>query len=709
MSSNDSVESSEHARQWQDVRTALNSIESDLQMPSSESETTPYSLLAASRLTSNSMDAVGRATGQDIDEWILRNERWLRSPNGLHWSFGLVKMQDLPTIFYNTSEDSSAITITRPNSMIGFNFLDLKRASQIRLQSSLPDFVMSFHHITQGVLKGLDWQNVFIAGGIVLGTLLSPPSLSTSQTTSEFTKSDIDLYIHGLGPAAACEKIREVYEIVRSNLPLDASILVVRNSKTITFFSKYPIRRIQIVLKLVENPRDVLLNFDLDICAIGFDGVEVYMLPRAARALERDRRASQQDRVFKYANRGYGIRIIPSYVNAVGNYESAGVLTTESSPFGLPDLDTISRSSRQWVSRLIDRYVKWGHTTTPTIVPSSISPQIRASWLQEARPVFTHAMLESRNQSNPDSFNPRSCLSSFALLMRHVALWERSVKGHIRLQEDIWASQVYSDLTVDGYSYYDTPKYPWDENFTLEGFAAHIDTYNTALSNAMLQDTARGEIPTSQAAFDLLAKMGVRMTYASDVSQILDPAHDIVVPIFLSEGCVRLINQTIREALFKAGVRHPKMPLRVINSVNVKEKNRRDNTNAMAEARVAQAIVPVVWTLDNIFMWQKVDRRMDEIFELLWANYRSLQRSFMNCDIGVSFQERLLGIIEQPGTSKARPNELDAFVKWVNTCPLPERGTYGAMGHGWSHDTDSDREGSDDEFGSLANWEEDDE
>lgn len=53
-----------------------------------------------------------------------------------------------------------------------------------------------------------------------------------------------------------------------------------------SLLAKYPIKRIQIVLKLVKNPKEVLLNFDLDPCSLGFDGFEVWLLPRAARALE---------------------------------------------------------------------------------------------------------------------------------------------------------------------------------------------------------------------------------------------------------------------------------------------------------------------------------------------------------------------------------------------------------------------------------------
>lgn len=60
-------------------------------------------------------------------------------------------------------------------------------------------------------------------------------------------------------------------------------VLIIYSS---SFMSDYPTKRIQIVLKLVKHPREILLNFDLDPCAMGYDGSEVYMLPRAARALQ---------------------------------------------------------------------------------------------------------------------------------------------------------------------------------------------------------------------------------------------------------------------------------------------------------------------------------------------------------------------------------------------------------------------------------------
>ena len=49
---------------------------------------------------------------------------------------------------------------------------------------------------------------------------------------------------------------------------------------------KWEFTALQIVLNLSKTVADVLLNFDLDQCAMGFNGTPVLMLPRCARALE---------------------------------------------------------------------------------------------------------------------------------------------------------------------------------------------------------------------------------------------------------------------------------------------------------------------------------------------------------------------------------------------------------------------------------------
>ncbi|KZT38484.1 hypothetical protein SISSUDRAFT_1061942 [Sistotremastrum suecicum HHB10207 ss-3] len=393
-------------------------------------EIIPYVTLCAARAK-----GITNAQARDIDEWylssffsywlmtdgrcrVLRNERYLRLPGHESWSSGLIKISDFPTIFPTSSSSTSngSITLTRPEKMTGYTFLDLKRAPSISLHASIEGFKNRFDEVTGGVLRGLDWTNVFVAGGIVLGTLLSPPpsldgankdgaNTEGSKESPTLVNSDIDLYIHSLPPPLANAKISQIFETFKSNLPPSSPTLVVRNSKTITFFSSYPTQRIQIVLKLVRNPKEVLLNFDLDVCAVGFDGGEVYMLPRTARALETgysvftmdliqghylgERRASQEDRVFKYANKvppsppsfshtnpikyqGYGLRILPSYISSLQPYAAPH----PTHPLSIPsdqriaedlELGAIMKKSKEWTGRCIDRYIKWGHTDVPTL------------------------------------------------------------------------------------------------------------------------------------------------------------------------------------------------------------------------------------------------------------------------------------------------------------------------------------------------------
>lgn len=267
-----------------------------------ESENLEYSAFRLLRRALESEEAEDSSVGdgeastfrkRDIDEWILRNERAMRDDKRDDWKHGLVDwtaQADIvlglagPTSSTQSQEPVTGPKIVQRGPQSGYTFLDELRASSIALQPTLEAFQATFDSISGGLLKGLDWSNVFVAGGIVLSSLLSV----TEKDAQKFSSSDIDLYIYGLGPIEANKKVQHLEEVWKSNLPKNAKndTLVVRNSRTITFFSQYPIKRVQIVLKLVKSPREVLLNFDLDVCAMGYDGESLLMLPRAARALE---------------------------------------------------------------------------------------------------------------------------------------------------------------------------------------------------------------------------------------------------------------------------------------------------------------------------------------------------------------------------------------------------------------------------------------
>jgi hypothetical protein len=266
----------------------------------------------------------------DVDEAILRNERYIRSRGNVANQDGkyLVGLGELCTIVgaCRRRDYMYRTMFTRKDPPKGgLEFLDACRARIASIQPDDQTFIQAFENITGGVLRGLDWANVFVAGGKVLSTLVHG---------RDAEDADVDLYIYGLDAEQANDKVRHIYQVWNANLPAgNQEKLVVKNAKTINLLPSYPHCRIQIVLKLVSSPTQVLLNFDLDVCAIGFDGSRVLMLPRCARAIETgysvftmdliwghhlsDRRATQKERVFKYADRGFGLRILPSYAKSL--------------------------------------------------------------------------------------------------------------------------------------------------------------------------------------------------------------------------------------------------------------------------------------------------------------------------------------------------------------------------------------------------------
>ncbi|KAF8214866.1 hypothetical protein K438DRAFT_1749937 [Mycena galopus ATCC 62051] len=501
--------------------------------------------------------------------------------------------------------------------------------------------------MSDGLLKNLNWDNVIVAGGIVLGVLLS-----VGDAGQEWAASDIDIYIHGLTPTQANDKICELFATFQANLPKGKRSLLVRNSKTITFYSSYPLRRIQIVLKLVKSPRAVLLNFDLDICAMCWDGNEFLMLPRAARALESklplpsfplleinyfysagytvftmnmiqghylsERRATQEQRVFKYADRGYGVRILPSYISSLEASKSKlRDISRDEILFGL-DIEKIAAASRKW-------------TRTVNYDQLSSEPQ------------------------------GRSCLSGFALFMRHIALWELEKKGEIvyeypffltgvprvnilrRINTKDWASTSY-DSKESILTYDDTPLYKWDEGFNIPNFKRQIDYFNARLVYDWLSEDhstteefyeAHG-IPDDNDIFEHAA----RLTHAKNVTAILSRASNIIMPVVVPRNLAAYMNQLVGEAQEAAGLNvQPILTPAVEDDEDlVVGPDSGDSNDGL-----------YMWRIGKETMWQQLDRRIDEVSEVLYAFYR--------------VNDRIYGV-------EGLEDEFDAFARWIGRQPI---------------------------------------
>lgn len=289
-----------------------------------------------------------------------------------------------------------------------------------------------------------------------LNTLLcTDPTLD-----NPFPDSDLDLYIHGLPPHKANEKINHIYSVWSSNVgpSSTAAGLCIKNSKTVNLLGRFPDRRIQIVLKIVKTPAEVLLNFDLDPCAIGFDGKKVFMLPRAARALETgyttftmhlihghhlgDRRATQEQRIYKYASRGFGIRILPAYMGSLSLDPRQRVphtpaanrgyhvqKTQDGGPTALKGLKAVKRVA--WAAEdMVRRFVL-------NEVDGEVQDDQGLDWRNWVAgpngqiPVCSFRVLDAYKQhiGQPGG---RMGIGSFELFFRHCAAWKLECEGRLK-------------------------------------------------------------------------------------------------------------------------------------------------------------------------------------------------------------------------------------------------------------------------------------
>jgi hypothetical protein len=138
-----------------------------------------------------------------------------------------------------------------------------------------------------------------------------------------------------LTPSEASQKIREIHSVWEVSLEDGniASIQKTRNSLICISNHGDATTNIQIYFSLASSVTDVLLQIELDICAMAYNGKDLVMLPRCARTLETgytvfesdllyghrldDRNSVQISTLVKYANRGFGLRVLPSYIHSL--------------------------------------------------------------------------------------------------------------------------------------------------------------------------------------------------------------------------------------------------------------------------------------------------------------------------------------------------------------------------------------------------------
>jgi ankyrin repeat protein len=89
----------------------------------------------------------------------------------------------------------------------------------------------------------------------------------------------------------------------------------IRTKNAVTIASQYPVRHVQIVLRLYDSISQIITGFDVDCACVAYDGNQVYAAPRALAAfmtqcnrVDLSRRSpSYENRLSKYSRRGFEV------------------------------------------------------------------------------------------------------------------------------------------------------------------------------------------------------------------------------------------------------------------------------------------------------------------------------------------------------------------------------------------------------------------
>lgn len=120
----------------------------------------------------------------------------LRAAYDCRCRIGLVRYSSQANVVFTGAKCSNTARTLKREALSGRTILDMKRMNTVELQPNISGFIDAFSALTGGLLKGIEWSNVFIAGGIVLGALLS----------TDLTKDVIVILIckHGIVKSEGC-------------------------------------------------------------------------------------------------------------------------------------------------------------------------------------------------------------------------------------------------------------------------------------------------------------------------------------------------------------------------------------------------------------------------------------------------------------------------------------------------------------------------
>jgi len=213
--------------------------------------------------------------------------------------------------------------------LVVFDFNQVERKSGVSVVTrSFTEFVMEWNRKYEHIFgPNFDWSNMVVAGGSVLRCLLNKKYFPMEE--EQYKNSDIDIFLttKGLDITNIKQELNNVIlRVLKQLAPVYGNdFLLSMSGEALSILpgnDKLP--KIQIILRLYDDPVNVISFFDVDCCCWAYDGKHIYGNSRSIQAMAKGYNVfdasyyspSYAHRLLKYAQRGIPL-LIPQFTNKI--------------------------------------------------------------------------------------------------------------------------------------------------------------------------------------------------------------------------------------------------------------------------------------------------------------------------------------------------------------------------------------------------------
>jgi len=360
------------------------------------------------------------------------------------------------------------------------------------------------------------------------------------------------------------------------------------------------------------------------------------------------RRASQEPRLMKYASKGFGVRVLPSYCKNIKiDFHERGVLEKRIYPRyshyhyedkdskkgkdvleGLKAVKAIACIADDFAHRFYlgrTELTRFDDEDDEEYFESHEDKDPEWDGLSIKNDEKTGRAIPHAKFSDMDTYRlgtrayGHRGIPGFELLLRHEAVWRFEQQDLVTIDYDSLASVAY-----DGDTYDDLPKYKWNKNFSPEDYGKQVDAHNGTLFSEFLDLLAIGIYGQPQDYWsrtrieprqlkDYLTRRIRRMTHSQDIGELLD-RFQITIPISVPYDLELYIQETFTDALKEAG-----FPENEKHDILIPVHKPGTGGGSLPDLKESTHYNIRYWTVDSTLAFAGIHRKIDEIYEVLWT------------------------------------------------------------------------------------------